>query len=122
MGEATLAGNKGLSKVLVRALAKKSGYSCFCVDRIPHVFGAARYRSQVENPTVQYCYLNMSTSDKLFDTFTSRRTEQEDKIEFIIENQVGETAPTQVYELQTNKDGGADDKRMEESDDNQMVH
>ena len=121
MGEATLAGNKGLSKGLVRALAKKSGYSCFCVDRIPHEFGAARYRSQVENPTVQYCYLNMSTSDKLFATFTSRRTEQEDKIEFIIENQVGETAPTQVYELQANKDGGADDKRME-SDDNQMVH
>ena len=77
---------------LVRALAKKSGYSCFFVDRRPHVFGAARYRSPVKNPTVQYCYLNSSTSDKLFDTFTSRRTDQEDKIEFIIEKQVGETA------------------------------
>ena len=98
---------------LVRALAKKSGYSCFCVDRRPHVFGAARYRLQVENPTVQYCYLNSSTSDKLFDTFTSRRTEQEDKIEFIIEKQVGETALEQVYELQANKDGDADGKRAQ---------
>ena len=95
---------------LVRALAKKPGYSCFCVDRRPGVFGAARYRSQVENPTVQYCYLNSSTSDKLFDKFTSRRTEQEDKIECIIEKQVGETASGQVYELQTNKDGDAEDK------------
>ena len=98
---------------LVSALAKKSGYSCFCVDRRPHVFGAARYRSQVENPTVQYCYLNSIMSDKLFNTFTSRRTEQEDKIEFIIEKQVGETASGQVYELQTNKDGGGDDKRTQ---------
>ena len=98
---------------LVRALAKKSGYSCFCVDRRPHVFGAARYRSQVENPTVQYCYLNSSTLDKLFDTFTSRRLDQEDKIEFIIEKQVRETASGQLYELQTNKDGGADDKRTQ---------
>ena len=98
---------------LVKALAKKSGYSCFCVDRRPHVFGAARYRSQVENPTVQYCYLNSSTSDKLFDTFTSRRREQEDKIEFIIEKKVGETASGKVYELQTNKDGGTDGKRTQ---------
>ena len=58
---------------LVKALAKKSGYSCFCADRRPHVSGAARYRSQVENPTVQYCYLNSSTWDKLFDTFTSKK-------------------------------------------------
>ena len=98
---------------LVSALAKKFGYSCFCVDRRPHVFGAARYRSQVEKPTVQYCYLNTSTSDKLFDTFTSRRKEQEDKIEFIIEKQVGEAASGQVYELRTNKDGGADGKRTQ---------
>ena len=97
----------------VRALAKKSGYSCFCVDRRPHVLGAARYRSQVENPTVQYCYLNSSTSDKLFDTFISRRREQEDKIEYIIEKQVGEIASGKVYELQTNKDGGADGKRTQ---------
>ena len=98
---------------LVRALAKKSSYSCFYVDTRPHVFEAARYRSQVENPTVQHCYLNSSTSDKLFDTFTSRRTGQEDKIEFIIEKQVGETALGQVYKLQTNKDSGADDKRTQ---------
>ena len=96
---------------LVRALAKNSGYSSFCADRRLHVFGAARYRSQVENPTVQCCYLNSTTSNKLFDTFTSRRTEQEDKIEFIIGKQVGETALGQIYELQTNKDGGADNKR-----------
>ena len=80
------------------------------------VFGTVRYRSQVENPTVQYCYLNSSTWDKLLDTFTSRRTEQEDKIEFIIEKQVGETASGQVYELQTNKDGGADDKRTQRTE------
>ena len=77
------------------------------------MFGAARYRSQVENPTVQYCYLNSGTLDKLFDMFTSRRTEQEDKIEFIIEKQVGETASGQVCERQTNKDGGAYDKHTQ---------
>ena len=77
------------------------------------MFGAAGYRSQAENPTVQYCYVNSSTSDKLFDMFTSRRTEQEDKIEFIIEKQVGETASGQVYELQMNKDGGTDDKHTQ---------
>ena len=30
---------------LVRTLAKKSGYSCFCLDKRPHMFSAARYRS-----------------------------------------------------------------------------
>ena len=29
---------------------EKICYSCVCLDMRPHVFGAARYRSQVENP------------------------------------------------------------------------
>ena len=95
---------------LVRSPAKKSGYSCFCIDRRPNVFGAAKYRSQVENPTVQRCYLNSSTSDKLFDTFISKRTDKKDQIEFVTEKQVGETASEKVYELQTNKDGVSNDR------------
>ena len=34
---------------LVQTRSKKSGYSCFCLDKRPHVFGAAKCRSQVEN-------------------------------------------------------------------------
>ena len=98
---------------LVRSLAKKSGYSCFCIDRRLNVFGAAKYRSQVENPTVQRCYLNSSTSDKLFDTFISKRTDKKDQIEFVTEKQVGETASGKVYELQTNKDGVSNDRKDE---------
>ena len=63
----------------VWTLEKQSGYSCFCLDKRPDVFGAARYRSQVENPETQYCYLNSSTSDKLFNTFASRRTDDKDQ-------------------------------------------
>ena len=46
---------------LLRTLKKQSGYYCFCLDKRPEVFGAARYRSQVENLETQYCYLNFST-------------------------------------------------------------
>ena len=74
------------------------------------MFGAARCRSQVENLETQYCYLNSSTSDKLFNTFLSKRTENSDQIQFIIEKQVGETVSGQVYELQTNRDAKSDDR------------
>ena len=76
---------------LVRTITIKQGYSSFCLDRRPHVFGAASYRSQVENSHNQFFYLNSSTSDKLFYTFASRRTDNKDQIKFIIEKQVGET-------------------------------
>ena len=95
---------------LVRTLVKKSGYSCLSKDKRPHVFGAARYRSQVENTETQYCYLNSSTSDKLFNTFVSKRTDDSDQIEFIIEKKVGETDSGQVYKLQTKHDGKSDDR------------
>ena len=61
--------------------------------------------SQVQNPETQYCYLNSSTSDKLFNTFVSRRTDDKDQLKFVIEKQVGETGSGQVYELRTNQDG-----------------
>ena len=90
---------------LVRTLEKQSGYSCFCLDKRPEVFGAARYMSQVENPKTQYCYLNCSTSDKLFNIFVSRRTGDKDQLKFVIEKHVGETGSGQVYKLKTNQDG-----------------
>ena len=90
---------------LLQTLKKQSGYSCFCLDKRPEVFGAARYRSQVENPETQYCYLNSSTSDKLFNTFVSRRTDDKDQLKFVIEKQVGETGSGQVYILKNNLDG-----------------
>ena len=71
----------------------------------PHVFGAASYRSKVENPETQYCYLNSNTLDKLFNTVVSKRTDDIYQIEFIIEKQVGETDKGQVFELQTKCDG-----------------
>ena len=98
---------------LVWKLSKKSGYSWFYLDKRPHVFGAARYRSQVENAETQYCYLNLSTSDKLFNTFVSKRTDDSDHIEFIIKKQVGETDSGQVYELQTKRVGKSDDRVSE---------
>ena len=67
---------------------QKIGYSSFCLDKRPPVFGAVRYRSQVENPHNQFCYLNLSQSDKLFHIFASRRTDKKDQIEFVIEKQV----------------------------------
>ena len=69
------------------------------------MFGAASYRSKVENPETQYCYLNSSTLDKLFNTVVSKRTDDIYQIEFIIEKQVGETDKGQVFELQTKCDG-----------------
>ena len=92
-----------------RTLAKRSGYSCFCLDKRPHVFGAARYRYQAENCETKYCYLNSITSDKLFNTFVSKRTDDSNKIQFIIEKQVRETDSEQVYKLQTKSDGKSDD-------------
>ena len=60
---------------LVRSLAK-TGYTSFCLDKWLFVAGAARYTSQVENPDEQFCYLNLSTSDKHFNRFRSRQTEK----------------------------------------------
>ena len=42
--------------------------------------------------------------DKLFNTFVSKRTDNKDSINFIIEKQVGKAASGQVYELKTNRD------------------
>ena len=75
---------------LVRSITIKPGYSSFCLDKRPHVFGEACYRSQVENSHNQFFYLNSSTSDKLFYTFASRRADNKDQIKFIIEKQVVE--------------------------------
>ena len=57
----------------------------------------------VENPEIQYCYLNLNNSDKLFNTFVSKRTDDKDSIHFVIAKQVGETASYQLYELTTNQ-------------------
>ena len=89
---------------VIRTLEKQSGFSCFCLDERPKMSGAARYRFMVENPETQYCYLNVSNSDKLFNTFVSKRTDEKGSINFVIVKQVGETAPGQVYELKRNRD------------------
>ena len=77
------------------------------------MFGAARYRSQVENSETQYSYLNSKTSDKLFNTFVSNRTNDSDQIEFIMEKQVGETDSGQVNKLQAKRDDKSDDRVSE---------
>ena len=68
---------------------KKSGFSCFCLDKRPEMSGAARYRSVMENPGTQYRYLNANNSDKLFSTFVSKRMDGKDSINFVIFKQVG---------------------------------
>ena len=57
---------------------KQSGFSCFYLDKRPEMSAAARYRSLLENPETQYCYLNANNSDKLFNTFVSKRTDKKD--------------------------------------------
>ena len=90
---------------LVRVISKKSGFSSFCVVRRPHVFSAAKYRLGVENFDQQECFLNLNTFDKLFNTFTSRRTDNREVIEFVIEKQIGKAGSGKIYELKTNKNG-----------------
>ena len=89
---------------LVRNSAK-TGYTSFCLDKKSFVSGTARYRSHVENPDEQFCYLNWSTSDKHFNTFRSRRTSSREVIEFVIEKQVGVTSTGYKYNLQASRDG-----------------
>ena len=89
---------------LVRNSAKTS-YTSFCLDKKSFVSGTARYRSHVENPDEQFCYLNWSTSDKHFNTFRSRRTSSREVIEFVIEKQVGVTSTGYKYNLQASRDG-----------------
>ena len=48
----------------------------------------------------------------------SKRTDDSDQIEFIIEKQVGETDSGQVYKLQTKRDDKSDD-RVSESEQQQ---
>ena len=88
---------------VVRTMENQTGFTCFCLDKRPCVSGAARYRSMVENPETQYCYLNSNNSDKLFNTFVSKRTDDKDSINFVIAKHVGEIASGQVYELKTNQ-------------------
>ena len=75
--------------------------------------GTARYRSQVQNPETKYCYLNSNKWNKLFDTFVSKRTDDSDQIQFIIEKQVVETDSGQVYGLQIKRDVKSDDRVSE---------
>ena len=65
--------------------------------------GEVRYRSMVENPETQHCYLNWNNSHKLFNSFVSKRTDGKGSINFVIAKQVGETASGQVYDLKTNQ-------------------
>ena len=39
---------------LVGTISRKSGYSSFCRDKRPHILWEARYRSQVEIPTISF--------------------------------------------------------------------
>ena len=94
---------------LVRKIGEKSGFLSFCIDRRPHVFGAAKHRPGVENLDQQECYLNSITSDKLFNTFTSRRTDNREAIEFVIEK----TGSRKIFELKTKKDGEPNDRNDE---------
>ena len=94
---------------VVQTLAKISSYSCFSLDKRPHLYGGARYRFQVENPETQYCYLNSSKLNKSLNTFVSERMDGSDQFQCIIEKQVRETDPGQVYKLQTKRDGKSDD-------------
>ena len=87
---------------LVRSPGKKTGYTSFCLDKRPHFSGAARYCSQVENPWEQLFYLNSSTSDKLFNTFVSKKTDNKEVIEFTIVKQIGVTDLGYQYELKGN--------------------
>ena len=58
-----------------------------------------------------------SHSDKLFNTFTSRRTDSKEVIEFVIGNLIGETGSGKVSELKTNKDDKDDkDDRINEKE------
>ena len=81
-GKSYLSRKKLWSTKLVCTISRKSSYSSFCLDKRPHVLWEARCRSQAENPNNQFCYLNSSTSDKLFHTFASRRTDNKDRIGF----------------------------------------
>ena len=92
-----------------RQLAKISSYSCFSLDKRPHLYGGARYRLQMENPETQYCYLNSSKLKKSLNTSVSERMDGSDQIQCIIEKQVREADPGQVYKLQTKRDGKSDD-------------
>ena len=75
---------------VVQTLSKKSGYSCFCLEKRLNKFVVIRYRSKVENLETKYCYSNSVASDKLLNTFVSKRTDDSDQIEYI-EKQVSES-------------------------------
>ena len=77
---------------VVRTIENQTGFTCFCLDKQPGVSGEVRYRSMVENPETQYCYLNWNNSHKLFNSFVSKRTDDKGSINFVIAKQVGETA------------------------------
>ena len=81
---------------LVRSLAK-TGYTSSYQGKGSFVSGAAGYRSHVENPDNQFCYLKSSTSDKHFNTFRSRQTSNREVIAFVIEKQVGVTSNRYKY-------------------------
>ena len=67
----------------------------------------------MENPDQQEYYLNSNTSDKLFNTFTSRRTDHKEVIESVIEKQITTAGLGKIYELKMNKDGEANDRNDE---------
>ena len=96
---------------LVWTLAKKC---CFFASNL---FGATSYRSQVENPETEHCYLNSSMLDKFIWYFREQEkwsvVISSDQIKFIIEKQVRETDLGQVYELQTKCDGKSNDRVSE---------
>ena len=90
---------------LFQELGNQTSYSCLCIDIRPQSLGEAKYRSEVENLIEQFCYLNTSTSDKMFSTFKSKQTDNIEKAEFLIQKQVGITKAGDRYEIEPKRDG-----------------
>ena len=92
---------------LLQGLQNQTSYSCLCIDNCPQSLGAAKYSSEVENPNKQFCDLNTSTSDKMFNTFKRKRTDNIEKVEFSMQKQVGIIKAGDRYEIEPKRNGNS---------------
>ena len=82
---------------LFMELSGKTGNTSLCLDNCPHVIGAGKYRSNVENPNKQQCYLYLDVSDKLFNTFISRLTNGQHASNRVYNQKAGQNHEVRIH-------------------------
>ena len=82
---------------LFMELSGKTGNTSLRLDNHPQVIGSGKYRSNEENPNKQQCYLYLDVSDKFFNTFISRLTNEQHTSNRVYNQKAGQNHEIRIH-------------------------